>query len=535
MSLRRLAIAAFSLSAGVSSVRAEPVQKAGLTVPSNYTGNLETIKQIFNTAYAAYLQYAFPRDELLPLTKNGTDDLFGWSATIADGLDTMWILGYTDLFEQGVDQIAKTNFNNSAGEQLGGLPGNQAYLFDATIRYIAGFLSAYELSGQKYPVLVEKAKEIADNMAYAWVDGNKMPYNTVYLHNHSVQVDSTNVAQVGTLTLEWGLLSNYTNNDTYRHLAEESVLYLASLPDPLNGIPAQGIWPNGTFIGDYVTWGGGTDSYLEYLIKYARLTNTDDNTYADTWATAVDSSVDKLLKRSTVDNWLYLSDYTNKTILHVGSHLGCFYGGNWILGGKMLNNDTIYNYGLELTDACFNTYYGTATGIGPETFAYISSDGNYTGSNITAQEVAFYDEHGYYVTDPGYYQRPEVLESNFYAWRATGDTKYLDNAVEALNAFQKYLPSTVGWACLNNVTDVHGSQYNDQEAYFFAEVLKYLYLTFDDPSNISIDEYVFNTECHPFKAPAAKSQYGSGKLNAPSQQPFETTSGAIPEVSSGLN
>ena len=42
-------------------------------------------------------------------------------------------------------------------------------VFETTIRYIGGFLSAYELSGEKFPILVEKAKEVADKMAFAWV------------------------------------------------------------------------------------------------------------------------------------------------------------------------------------------------------------------------------------------------------------------------------------------------------------------------------------------------------------------------------
>ena len=46
------------------------------------------------------------------------------------------------------------------------------------------------------------------------------------------------------------------------------------------------------------TWGGGSDSYFEYLIKYARLSNTDDNTFADSWLTAVDSSIKTLMKFS---------------------------------------------------------------------------------------------------------------------------------------------------------------------------------------------------------------------------------------------
>jgi mannosyl-oligosaccharide alpha-1,2-mannosidase len=36
-------------------------------------------------------------------------------------------------------------------------------------------------------------------------------------------------------------------------------------------------------------------------------------------------------------------------------------------------------------------------------------------------------------------------------------------------------------------------------SYYWAEVLKYLYLTFAPPEVVSLDEYVFNTESHPFR------------------------------------
>jgi hypothetical protein len=34
-----------------------------------------------------------------------------------------------------------------------------------------------------------------------------------------------------------------------------------------------------------------------------------------------------------------------------------------------------------------------------------------------------------------------------------------------------------------------------------AELMKYLYLIFAEPDLISLDDYVFNTEAHPFKIP----------------------------------
>ncbi len=42
-----------------------------------------------------------------------------------------------------------------------------------------------------------------------------------------------------------------------------------------------------------------------------------------------------------------------------------------------------------------------------------------------------------------------------------------------------------------------GSQGDSLDSLFFAEVLKYLYLTFADPGTVDLGQWVFNTESHP--------------------------------------
>lgn len=116
-----------------------------------------------------------------------------------------------------------------------------------------------------------------------------------------------------------------------------------------------------------------------------------------------------------------------------------------------------------------------STGIGPEAFAFISSDGNFTGDgNPSADQLAFYQKHGYYITSSDYIQRPEVLESNFYAWRVTGDTKYLDRAASAVASFNKFLQTPTGFASINDVNNPGNTRFDDCESFWFAEVLKYL-------------------------------------------------------------
>ena len=41
-------------------------------------------------------------------------------------------------------------------------------VFETTIRYLAGMLSAYELSGKKYPELITQAEILANRLSGAW-------------------------------------------------------------------------------------------------------------------------------------------------------------------------------------------------------------------------------------------------------------------------------------------------------------------------------------------------------------------------------
>jgi hypothetical protein len=41
-------------------------------------------------------------------------------------------------------------------------------IFESTIRYVGGLISAYELSGKQHFFLVEKAQQLADRLSLAW-------------------------------------------------------------------------------------------------------------------------------------------------------------------------------------------------------------------------------------------------------------------------------------------------------------------------------------------------------------------------------
>ena len=53
-------------------------------------------------AWNSYVEFAWGTDELMPLSKRGRHWIIpkGYAATIIDSLDTLWIMGLTDEFEQ---------------------------------------------------------------------------------------------------------------------------------------------------------------------------------------------------------------------------------------------------------------------------------------------------------------------------------------------------------------------------------------------------------------------------------------------------
>lgn len=67
-----------------------------------------------------------------------------------------------------------------------------------------------------------------------------------------------------------------------------------------------------------------------------------------------------------------------------------------------------------------------------------------------------------------------MLESNFYAWRVTGDQVYLERARSAVASFNKYLSTETGFAAIYDVNDRNSPMVDETASFWFAEVLKYL-------------------------------------------------------------
>jgi len=57
----------------------------------------------------------------------------------------------------------------------------------------------------------------------------------------------------------------------------------------------------------------------------------------------------------------------------------------------------------------------------------------------------------------------------------------------------------IAYAALDDCTKTKPPKADRMESFWMAETLKYFYLIFSEPSVVSLDEYVLNTEAHPLR------------------------------------
>lgn len=432
------------------------------------------------------------------------------------------MMNLQDRFKQGVANTLKIDFSKSQTAQ-------DVSLFETTIRYLAGILSAYELSGATNAELLDQARKLGDKLLVAWPDDRQnLPFPMLnFAANRPSGQDFISAASAGSLILEFDRLSFYTRQPKYLQYATKAIQAVMNIPSVLPGLPGFlfGV-KNQTVLNDKVTWSGGADSYLEYLLKYGMLINNRDPSYYDVWKLAVKSSIQKLIQVAPVRNLTYLADSSSATsgLDFQFTHLACFASGNWLLGGKVFNDSTVFDYGVKLLTTCMETYKRTATGLGPEIFRFLGPNGEAGSRRPGPEELAFFQRNGFYIADSSYKLRPEVIESAFYAWRLTGDPRYQEFVWDAFKSLQNYCKAAASYAELYDVNNL-SSQLDASESFLFAETFKYIYLTFSDPTVLSLDQYVFNTEAHPFRFQHS-AILGSTALSSPSPNKLKSDSSA---------
>ncbi|ORZ02201.1 glycoside hydrolase [Syncephalastrum racemosum] len=455
-------IAATALVFGcVQSVIAAPAEHRQ-SVPANNQARMDAVKSAFQHAWQGYAKYAWGHDELRPLSNGYSDTRNGWGASIFDALDTMIIMGLDKEYQQAMDHVLKVDWKKTP---------SPSKTFETNIRYLGGLLSAYDLRPD--PQLLNKALDLAHNVilpAYNTPNGIPAAYVDV-AKGKPTSEQGLILAEFGSLQLELVRLSQVTGDDQYAKLANSVIEKIANVKASY-----PGLYP--------ITWD------LKSFTPSSEL-------QLDMWKVAA-QSMQQYLRSETSKNMVFLSEINDQYKLLQTGELVCFIPGNLLMGARYLNDPNLEKFATELMDGCYNAWALTPTGLAPETWSWVDKSQDIKKYPQVMQ--AAMQNTGYAAQDVSYDLRPETLESIFYFYRLTGDPKYQDMAWNIFQAIEKYCKTESGYTRVADVSNTGAVRPMDfEESYFFAETLKYLYLTFADPNYISLDDYVLNTEAHPFK------------------------------------
>jgi mannosyl-oligosaccharide alpha-1,2-mannosidase len=473
------------------------------------------VEAAFQKSWRSYRKEAWLWDELRPIGGGGITTFGGLAASMVDSLDTLWIMDMKEDFYDGVAAVARMDFLNITGDGLN--------IFETTIRHLGGLLSAYDLSGEK--VLLRKATELGDLLLMGFDTPNHIPgfwltFQDAFQGRQMADYNDPS-ASPGSLSLEFTRLAQLTGESKYYSAIDRIMSFFASCQ---NETKLPGMWPvTINFAGETVratefSLGGLADSLYEYLPKMHLLLGGLDGKYESMHRQAMAVVEKELLFRPMLP--------TNDEVLFPGNvivtgdgvkltaeaqHLGCFVGGLFALGGKTFDMPRHVELGGLLARGCVWAYSAFPLGIMPEIFQLApceardacawDADRYSQLSHLPANHPGGIAPGVTRLRDSRYLLRPEAFESLFVLYRATGDAAYQDMAWTMFEAVRAACETELAFAALADVTVPEPSQVDSMESFWMAETLKYLYLLFSPPDLVSLDEYVFNTEAHPFRRP----------------------------------
>ncbi|KAH0382576.1 seven-hairpin glycosidase, partial [Aureobasidium melanogenum] len=499
---------------------------------------LAAVKNSFKHSWNGYKKNAWLQDEVRPLSGGYKNGFGGWGATLVDSLDTLWIMDMKKEFETAVAALRHLDFTVS--------PSPTISVFETTIRYVGGLLSAYDLSNGKHPILLEKAIELGDMLYASFDTANNMPvvgsWNWLKAAKGDLQSAPSNAlsADIGSLSLEFTRLSQLSGDPKYYDAIQR---IMNAFEESQNSTRLPGMWPVSLnarkldFTNDRVfTLGAMADSLYEYFPKQYLLLNGRDKQTQHMYEKSIAVAKEHLFYRPLNPGNLDLlisgsvrqigASYDRK---HEGQHLTCFVGGMVALGAKIFNTPEDIRTAQQLTDGCVWAYQQTPSGMMPEIFEAIPCTDDEdckwteerwykglvmavhrvidTSTRSLKEQAQQIIERGRLplgfakVVDSRYYLRPEAIESVFYMYRITGDKAWQDKAWQMFQAIDSHAKTDIAYAVVQDVRDTQSQLTDTMESFWTGETLKYFYLIFSEPDLINLDSWVLNTEAHPLRRP----------------------------------
>ncbi|KAJ3024281.1 alpha mannosidase-like protein [Thoreauomyces humboldtii] len=448
----------------------------------NYMGNLMTqsFRSFRDRKMTGYCtEHAFPQDELDPVNCKGRsrdDDPENWgindvlgnfSLTLIDSLDAHFIMNDRPLFEESVRLVIEhiKGFDNL---------DVRVQVFEVTIRVLGALLSAHLIAddegdlGYRIPwyegELLDLAQELGDCLLPAFDTSTGIPFPRVNLRGGVLEneAQTTCSAGAGTLILEFGVLSRLTGDPTYENVARKALAGVWDRRSPLGLIGNTIGIMDGLWYDPMAGIGAGIDSFYEYLFKAYVLFG--EREYFDIFQKGYEA-LTKHVRDQKGLIWRNVNMFTGALAATWIDSLAAFFPGLQVLAGDIEGAAKLHQVYFSIW-----TRYNAL----PERFDF----------KTRSPAISSYP------------LRPELIESTYMLYRATGESYYLEVGERILEDLEEMARLPCGYATLQDVT--LRSHEPRMESFFLSETLKYLYLLFDEENFIHQNHgnHVFTTEGH---------------------------------------
>jgi mannosidase alpha-like ER degradation enhancer 2 len=406
-------------------------------------------------AWQGYLAHARGTDALKPISKTGRN-WYGTSLlmTPVDAFDTFLMLGMMKEAEEAKSMI------------LSGLTfdsDQEVQVFEVTIRLVGGLISAYEMTGEKR--FLDLAADLGRRLLPAFQSSTGMPFRFVNLRTGKTRDHLNNPAEIGTCLLEFGQLTRHTGDSIFYKTAKKAAMEVFRRRSDLDLVGTVIDVNTGEWINTECQVGARIDSYFEYLFKAWLLFG--DRDCLEAWRLHNHSVLKHLLSKEEEGCYFTKADMrSGKETVPLYGALDAFYAGLLALSG-----DTA-------TAACVqraNFAMWKRFRIEPEEFNFR------TGK----------------ITDGNYPLRPENIESCYYLYYYTRDSRYQQMGARMVGDILKYCRTSSGFAAIRDVRTMELS--DSMESFFLAETLKYAWMLFSPSGGPDLHHGVFNTEAHFFR------------------------------------
>jgi hypothetical protein len=369
-------------------------------------------------------------------------------------------------------------------------------VFETTIRDLGGLLSAYDWS--RDAVFLDHAVDLGERLLRAFSSSEQdFPQGQVNLQTGRAggagwTGGNLIIAEIATLQVEFRYLAKVTGRPELATRVERvfQVLHDMHPPNGLYPYYVRNSHGGPQFANDKLTFGAMADSLYEYMLKIWIQGGRTEPMYREMYDTSIDGMHRELLQTSSPSGLVYIADKNGGTLDTKMDHLVCFMGGLLALGAYTdpLGLDSAraqrdLRTAKALTYTCYQMYARMNTGI-------------------SAEYVQFRDGQDFQIGRgaPHYLLRPEAVESMFVLNQLTGDPIYREWGWEIYQSVETFCKAKYGYGALSNVQDTHGVPRDSTESFFFAELMKYLYLLQDPDTQVDVlNKHVFNTEAHPLR------------------------------------